>query len=59
MGVPDLLPMVPVQWLVTPAYMAFPYHDVDSICFYHFYVPVTHPSVIAKIIVLFLYCFGC
>jgi hypothetical protein len=28
-------------------------------CFYRFYVPVTHPSVIAKIIVLFLYCFGC
>jgi hypothetical protein len=36
-----------------------PYHGVDSVCFYHFYVPVTHPSVIAKIIVLFLYCFGC
>jgi hypothetical protein len=37
----------------------FPYHGVDSICFYHFYVPITHPSVIAKIIVLFLCCFGC
>jgi hypothetical protein len=34
----------------------FLYHGVDSVCFYHFYVPVTHPSVIAKIIVLFL-CF--
>jgi hypothetical protein len=32
--------------------MAFPYHSVDSLCFYHFYVPVAHPSVIAKIIVL-------
>jgi hypothetical protein len=37
----------------------FPYHSVDSVCFYRFYVPVTHPSVIAKIIVLFLCCFGC
>jgi hypothetical protein len=37
----------------------FPYHGVDSVCFYHFYVPATHSSVIAKIIVLFLYCFGC
>jgi hypothetical protein len=37
----------------------FPYHGVDSIYFYHFYVPVTHPSVIAKIIVLFLCCFRC
>jgi hypothetical protein len=37
----------------------FPYHSVNSICFYHFYVPVTHPSIIAKIIVLFIYCFGC
>jgi hypothetical protein len=37
---------------------SFPYHGVDSVCFYHFYVPITHPSVIAKIIVLFLYCFG-
>jgi hypothetical protein len=36
----------------------FPYHDVDSVFFYHFYVPVTHPYVIEKIIVLFLYCFG-
>jgi hypothetical protein len=35
----------------------FPYHDVDSVCFYHFYVPITHPSVIAKIIVVFLCCF--
>jgi hypothetical protein len=25
-----------------------PYHGVDSVCFYHFYVPVIHPSVIAK-----------
>jgi hypothetical protein len=31
----------------------FPYHDVDSVCFYHFYVFVTHPSIIEKIIVLF------
>jgi hypothetical protein len=39
---------------------SFPYHGVNSVCFYHFYVPVTHPSVIAKIIVLlFLCCFGC
>jgi hypothetical protein len=37
----------------------FPYHGVDLVCFYHFYVPVTHPSVIAKIIMLFLYCFEC
>jgi hypothetical protein len=37
----------------------FPYHFVDSVYFYHFYVPVSHPSVIAKISVLFLYCFGC
>jgi hypothetical protein len=37
----------------------FPYHAVDSVCFYHFYVPVTHLSVIAKIIVLFLCCFRC
>jgi hypothetical protein len=28
----------------------FPCHDVDSVCFYHFYVPVTHPSVIAKLL---------
>jgi hypothetical protein len=27
----------------------FPYHGVDSVCFYCFYVHVTHPSVIAKI----------
>jgi hypothetical protein len=26
----------------------FPYHGVDSVCFYHFYVHVTHPSGIAK-----------
>jgi hypothetical protein len=26
----------------------FPYHGVDLVCFYHFYVPVTHASVIAK-----------
>jgi hypothetical protein len=38
---------------------SFLYHGVHSVCFYHFYVPVTHPSVIAKIIVLFHYCFGC
>jgi hypothetical protein len=38
---------------------SFPYHSVDSVCFYHFYVPVAHPSVVAKIIVLFLCCFGC
>jgi hypothetical protein len=38
---------------------SFPYHGVDSVCFYRFYVHVTHPSVIAKIIVLFLCCFGC
>jgi hypothetical protein len=38
---------------------SFPYHDVDSICFYHFYVLVTHTSIIAKNIVLFLCCFGC
>jgi hypothetical protein len=37
----------------------FPYHGIYSVCFYHFYVPVTHPSIITKIIVLFLYCFGC
>jgi hypothetical protein len=37
----------------------FPYHGVESVCFYHFYVHVTHPSIIAKIIVLFLFCFGC
>jgi hypothetical protein len=36
----------------------FSYHGVNSVCFYHFYVHVTHPSVIAKIIVL-LCCFGC
>jgi hypothetical protein len=35
----------------------FPYHGVDLVCFYRFYVPVTHPSVIAIIIVLFLCCF--
>jgi hypothetical protein len=46
MGVPDLLPMVPVRWL-------------GSVCFYHFYEPIVHPSIIVKIIVLFLYCFGC
>jgi hypothetical protein len=38
---------------------SFPYHGVDSVCFYHFHVPVTHHSVIAKIIVLFLCCIGC
>jgi hypothetical protein len=38
---------------------SFPYHDVDSVCFYHFYVPVTLPSVIAKNIMLFFCCFGC
>jgi hypothetical protein len=37
----------------------FPYHGVNSVYFYHFYVPFAHPCVIAKIIVLFLYCFGC
>jgi hypothetical protein len=37
----------------------FSYHGVDSVCFYHFYVHVTYPSVIAKNIVLFLYYFGC
>jgi hypothetical protein len=37
----------------------FPYHGVDSVCFYHFCVPVTHPFVIVKMIVLFLCCFGC
>jgi hypothetical protein len=31
---------------------AFPYHGVDSVCFYHLYVPLTHPSVIAKICVV-------
>jgi hypothetical protein len=36
---------------------SFPYHDIDSVCFYHFYVHATHPFVITKIIVLFLYCF--
>jgi hypothetical protein len=35
----------------------FPYHGVDSVCFYRFYVPITHPSVIAKIMgVSFLLC---
>jgi hypothetical protein len=38
---------------------SFPYHGVDSGCFYYFYVHVTHPSIIAKIIVSFLCCFGC
>jgi hypothetical protein len=38
--------------------LPFPHHDVDSVCFYHFYVSVTHPSVIVKNIVLFLCCFG-
>ena len=38
---------------------SFPYHGVNSVCFYHFDVPVIHPSVIARIIVLFLCCFGC
>jgi hypothetical protein len=49
----------PFDGSTSPAYMVFPYHGVDSVCFYHFYVPVTHPSVIAKIIMLFLCYFGC
>jgi hypothetical protein len=44
----------PFDGSTSPFYMPFPYHDIDSVCFYHFYVPVTHPLVIAKIIVLFL-----
>jgi hypothetical protein len=36
----------------------FPYHGVDSVCFYRFYVPITHPCVIATIIVLFLFVLG-
>jgi hypothetical protein len=38
----------PFDGSVSPVYMAFFYHDVDYVCFYHFYVPSTHPSVIAK-----------
>jgi hypothetical protein len=37
----------------------FPYHGIDSVCFYHFYIHVTHPYVIAKVIMLFLGCFRC
>jgi hypothetical protein len=29
----------------------FPYHGVDLVFFYHFYVPITHPPAIAKNIV--------
>jgi hypothetical protein len=43
----------PFDGPASPVYMAFPYYDVDSVCFYHFYVHITHPPVIAKIIVLF------
>jgi hypothetical protein len=59
MGVPDLLSMVPVQWLGIACLHDLPYHGVNSVCFYHFYVPITHPSIVTKIIVLFLCCFGC
>jgi hypothetical protein len=59
MRVLDLVSMVPIRGSALPVYMAFFLSSVDSICFYHFYVPITHPSIIAKIIVLFLYCFGC
>jgi hypothetical protein len=48
----------PFDGSTSPIYMAFP-HGVDSVCFYHFYVHVTHPCVVAKIIMLFLCCFGC
>ena len=59
MGVSDLLPGTRSMARHRLSTWPFPYHGVDSVCFYHFYVPVTHPSVIAKIIVLFLCCFGC
>jgi hypothetical protein len=58
---PNLLPMPMTRSMAQYrlSTWSFPYHGVDSVCFYHLYVPVTHPSVIAKIIVLFLCCFGC
>jgi hypothetical protein len=59
MGIPDLLPMIPVQWLdiaclhgLSLTTMSTRYASTTS-------VPVTHPFIIAKIIVLFLRCFGC
>jgi hypothetical protein len=59
-GVPDLLPMVPIRWLGIACLHGLSLTTVsDSVCFYRFYVPFTHPSVIAKIIVLFLCYFGC
>jgi hypothetical protein len=59
MGVPDLLPMVPVRWLAITCLMSFPL----AWCRLDMLIPLLctcqHPSVIANIIVLFLYCFGC
>jgi hypothetical protein len=59
MGVSDLLPGTRSKARHHLSTLPFPYHDVDSVCFYHFYVLVTNPSVIAKNIVLFRFCFGC
>jgi hypothetical protein len=59
MGVSDLLPGTRSMARHRLSTWPFPYHGVDSVCFYHFYVLVTHPSVIAKNIVLFRCCFGC
>jgi hypothetical protein len=47
---PNLLPP-PTTHSIAQHHMSiwpFPYYGVDSVCFYHFYVPFTHPSVIAK-----------
>jgi hypothetical protein len=62
MGVSHLLPMVPVRWLGIACLHDLFLTMVSTryvVCFYHFYVNVTHPSVITIIIVLFLCCFGC
>jgi hypothetical protein len=59
MGVPDLLRGTRSMARHRLSTWPFPYHGVDSVCFYHFYVPVTHPYIIAKNIMLFCCCFGC
>jgi hypothetical protein len=51
MGVPDLLPMVPVRWLnITYLHGLFPYHGVGSVFFYHFYVHVSHILPLQKLL---------
>jgi hypothetical protein len=49
----------PFNGSTSPVYRAFSLPRCRLGSFYRFYVHVTHPSVIAKIIVLFICCFGC